>query len=88
MSRIYVCHTFYHVYVSIFKRDEAGGEDTVYEKGDIALSSISTDLEIWKRDCARLVFSSELWHLMRKREEFFPSLPSIVRITATFSNIW
>ena len=43
MSRIYVCHTFYHVYVSILKEMKLEREDTAYEKGDIALSSISTD---------------------------------------------
>ena len=43
MSRIYVCHTFYHVYVSILKEMKLEREDAAYEKGDIALSSISTD---------------------------------------------
>ena len=34
MSRIYVCHTFYHVYVSILKEMKLEREDTAYEKGD------------------------------------------------------
>ena len=73
MSRIYVCHTFYHVYVSILKEMKLEREDTVYEKGDIALSSISTDF-------------GDLEERLRKTS--FRSLPGIVRITATFSNIW
>ena len=36
MSRIYVCHTFYHVYVSILKEMKLEREDAAYEKGEIA----------------------------------------------------
>ena len=59
-------------------------EDTVYEKGDIGPEQYFYDLEIWKRDCARLVFWSGLWHLMRKREEFFPQL---AKYRKNYSNI-
>lgn len=44
-SRIYVCHTFYHVYVAILKEMKLQREDANYQKGDIALSEISTNFE-------------------------------------------
>ena len=47
-SRIYVCHTFYHVYVSVLKEMKLArknGKNPDFKKADIALSSISTDFE-------------------------------------------
>ena len=42
-----MCHTFYHVYVSILKEMKIAREssDGEYKKADIALSSLSTDFE-------------------------------------------
>ena len=98
MSRIYVCHTFYHVYVSILKEMKLEREDTVYEKGDIALSSISTDFGDLEERLRKTGIFRQVMALDEKREEWrhYPvqgiqlqdSLPSIVRITAIFSNIW
>ena len=36
-SRIYVCHTFYHVYVAILKEMKFQREDVNYQKGDILI---------------------------------------------------
>ena len=46
-SRIYVCHTFYHVYVAALKEMKLVRETptNAYKKADIALSSVSTDFE-------------------------------------------
>ena len=75
-SRIYVCHTFYHVYVSILKemklmRETAPAE---YRKADIALSSISTDFEKLGERIERSGIFGEVYALDEKREEFFPQL--------------
>ncbi len=40
-SRIYVCHTLYHVYVSLLK--EMNRKDGKNEKADIALSKVFMD---------------------------------------------
>ena len=46
-SRLYVCHTFYHVYVAILKEMKLVRNTLVenYKKADLALSSISTNFE-------------------------------------------
>ncbi len=75
-SRIYVCHTFYHVYVAILKefklvRTQAPSE---YVKADIALSSISTDFgDLGERRLRTGIFN-EIFSLDEKREDFFPEL--------------
>lgn len=75
-TRIYVCHTFYHVYVAILKemklaREQSGGG---YKKADIALSSISTDFEnLGERLAGTGIFDAVI-ALDEKREDFFPEL--------------
>ncbi len=75
-SRIYVCHTFYHVYVAILKefklvRTQASSE---YVKADIALSSISTDFGDLGERLLRTGIFNEIFSLDEKREDFFPEL--------------
>lgn len=75
-SRIYVCHTFYHVYVSILKEFKlARAQDpNEYIKADIALSSVSTDFGDLGERLARTGIFSEVYSLDEKREDFFPEL--------------
>lgn len=88
MSRIYVCHTFYHVYVSILKEMKLEREEAAYEKGDIALSSISTDFGDLEERLRKTGIFRQVMALDEKGKNSSRSLPGIVRITATFSNIW
>ena len=74
MSRIYVCHTFYHVYVSVLKEMKLQREDAAYEKGDIALSSISTDFGDLQQRLSKTGIFHNVMTLDEKREEFFPQL--------------
>ena len=93
-SRIYVCHTFYHVFVSILKEMKVQRETPScdYQRADIALSSISTDFEnLGERlnrtgdDIRYLVprgFFTRFLRLTRSGRTFFQSLQSTVQITA------
>lgn len=70
--RIYVCHTLYHVYVSLLKEmNRKGGQD---EKADIALSKVFMDFgDLDKRLQAAGVFDRVL-SLDERRAEDFPKL--------------
>lgn len=75
-SRIYVCHTFYHVYVSILKemKLEREAPQGAYRKADIALSAVSTDFERLGERLERTGIFHAVFALDEKREEFFPEL--------------
>ncbi len=75
-SRIYVCHTFYHVYVAILKEMKVKREESSqeYQRADIALSSLSTDFEGLGGRLLRTGIFGEVFSLDEKREEFFPEL--------------
>lgn len=87
-SRIYVCHTFYHVYVSILKemklQREAEASGTVYEKGDIALSQISTQFGMLGERLEKTSIFHEVLMLDEKHENFFPEL---AKYRKNYSNI-
>lgn len=75
-SRLYVCHTFYHVYVAILKemklaRNMPAG---AYQKADIALSAISTDFENLGDRLTKTAIFDTVIALDEKREDFFPEL--------------
>lgn len=75
-SRIYICHTFYHVYVSILKEMKVFRETTPdkYQRADIALSAISTDFEDLGDRLKSTGIFGEIFALDEKREDFFPEL--------------
>ena len=85
-SRIYVCHTFYHVYVAILKEMKQQREETPgrYKKADIALSSISTNFENLGERLAKTGIFHKVIALDEKREDFFPELAKYRR---NYSNI-
>ena len=71
-DRIYVCHTYYHVYVSFLKEyaldpDRKGG-------ATILLSSLSTDFETLGERLGALDFFEEVLEFDEKRDTFFPEL--------------
>jgi hypothetical protein len=85
-TRIYVCHTFYHVYVSILKemkleRKTLKGE---YQKADIALSKLSTDFGDLGQRLERTGIFNRVITLDERREETFPQL---AKYRANYSNI-
>lgn len=75
-SRIYVCHTFYHVYVAVLKEMKLVRETskTMYQKADIALSSVSTDFEHLGDRLTKTGIFQNVIALNEKREDFFPEL--------------
>lgn len=85
-SRIYVCHTFYHVYVSILKEMKVQRETapSEYQKADVALSAISTDFENLGERLARTGIFNTIYALDEKREDFFPEL---AKYRANYSNV-
>ena len=85
-SRIYVCHTFYHVYVSILKEMKIVRECSPleYKKADIALSSISTNFGDLNERLRKTEIFNEVFDLDEKREDFFPEL---AKYRQNYSNI-
>lgn len=71
-ERIYVCHTYYHVYVTFLKEfalpPERQGHAT------IVLSSLSTDFENLKVRLKKAAFFEEVIEFDEKRDTFFPEL--------------
>lgn len=85
-SRIYVCHTFYHVYVAALKEMKLVRETpaNAYRKADIALSSVSTDFERLGDRLAKTGIFQEVIALDEKREDFFPEL---AKYRKNYSNV-
>lgn len=85
-SRIYVCHTFYHVYVAALKEMKLVREmpANAYRKADIALSSVSTDFERLGDRLAKAEIFQEVIALDEKREDFFPEL---AKYRKNYSNV-
>lgn len=85
-SRIYVCHTFYHVYVAALKEMKLVRETpaNAYKKADIALSSVSTDFECLGDRLAKTGIFQEVIALDEKREDFFPEL---AKYRKNYSNV-
>lgn len=71
-GRIYVCHTYYHVYVSILKefclpKAEQG-------KATLVLSKLSTDFETLKERVAAVGMFAEIYEYNEKRQDEYPEL--------------
>jgi hypothetical protein len=84
-TRIYVCHTFYHVYVSILKEmklERAQAKN--YKKADIALSKLSTDFGDLNKRLIKTGIFNDVITLDERREETFPEL---AKYRANYSNI-
>lgn len=72
MKRIYVCHTYYHVYVALLKEFAEHRGD--YKEATICLSKMSSDFSnLAERIIAANIFGSVI-ELDEKRYSFFPEL--------------
>lgn len=71
-SRIYVCHTFYHVYISFLK--EFALPKSEWGKASLVLSSLSTNFGQLKDRIEKLNFFEEVFSFDEKRDTFFPEL--------------
>lgn len=81
--RIYVCHTYYHVYVTFLKelslpRDEQG-------KAELVLSTMSTDFENLSERVERTGLFQRIHIFEEKREEYFPELAKWRKGTGNFA---
>lgn len=70
--RIYVCHTYYHVYVTFLKELGLPGEEQ--GKADLALSTMSIDFEGLKGRVESTGLFRKVYMFDEKREDFFPEL--------------
>lgn len=70
--RIYVCHTYYHVYVSFLKELSLPLEEQ--GKADLVLSTMSTDFEDLKSRVEGTGLFRRVYIFDEKREDAFPEL--------------
>lgn len=74
-KRIYVCHTYYHVYVTFLKelklKREKGGSAG---KADLVLSTMSNNFEDLKSRAESTGLFGSVVEFDEKREDFFPEL--------------
>lgn len=71
-SRIYVCHTYYHAYISCLKELALPVEEQ--GKAHIVLSSLSNNFETLGERLLKSGIFSEVFDFDEKRENFFPNL--------------
>ena len=71
-QRIYVCHTFYHVYITFLKEMELPKEKQ--GKATLVLSKMSNDFGALKQRIEALHYFEEVLEYDEKREDFFPEL--------------
>lgn len=86
-ERIYICHTYYHVYVTFLKElnlpRERRGQAT------LVLSRMSNDFEDLKGRVESTGLFEEVIEFDEKREDFFPELEKLRRGTGNFlGNLW
>lgn len=66
MKRIYVCHTYYHVYVTLLKELNFLNSNKIDEKADIVLSNISTDFKNLKENLNKSNIFNRVFELNEK----------------------
>ncbi len=77
--RVYVCHTYYHVYISFLKElklldGREPGAIPGAEKADLILSKMSTDFENLRERADSTGLFGQVVEFDEKREDFFPEL--------------
>lgn len=80
--RVYVCHTYYHAYITFLKelslpRKEQG-------RADLVLSTMSTDFENLKSRVESTGLFRKVYMFDEKREDFFPELAKWRKGTGSF----
>ena len=73
LARIYVCHTYYHVYVTFLKELKLRREGET-EQADLVLSKMSNDFEDLKSRVESTGLFRKVIEFDEKREDFFPEL--------------
>lgn len=74
-NRVYVCHTFYHVYVSFLKECHLKREQkTEYQRADIVLSTICTDFQDLSERLIRTDFFEHVYLFHERKFEDIPEL--------------
>ena len=71
-KRIYICHTYYHVYISFLKELNLPAE--CRGGADLVLSKMSTDFESLKQRVEAVGLFERVVEYDEKRAEFFPEL--------------
>lgn len=71
-ERIYVCHTYYHVYITILKELAMSKAD--YGKATLVLSKMSNDFGELKSRAEAVGLFEEILELDEKKDTFFPEL--------------
>lgn len=71
-NRIYVCHTFYHVYVTFLKEFQLPREE--WGNATLVLSKMSNDFAGLKERVEKLAFFEAVYEYDEKSEEAFPDL--------------
>ena len=71
-NRIYVCHTFYHVYVTFLKEFQLPREE--WGNATLVLSRMSNDFAGLKERVEKLAFFEAVYEYDEKSEEAFPDL--------------
>lgn len=71
-QRIYVCHTFYHVYIAFLKEMALPLEEQ--GKATLVLSKMSNDFGSLKERIEKLDYFEDVVTFDEKREEYFPEL--------------
>ena len=84
--RVYVCHTFYHAYITCLKELHIQRDEIQKEAGAVLLlSSMSNDFGNLKQQAERApACLSRCSHLMRRRNPFSRSLQNIIQIPEIF----
>ena len=82
-DRIYVCHTFYHAYISFLKefalRDKARKEGKDFGDATMVLSKLSNDFKDSKKRFLESGIFKEVLEYDEKREDAFPGLEKYKR---------
>lgn len=84
-DRIYVCHTFYHVYISFLKELALPGEEQ--GKATLCLSKMSNDFGDLKERLLSLHYFEDVLEFDEKRRIFSRSLQNIRLTVEIFSLI-
>ncbi len=86
-ERIYICHTYYHVYVTFLK--ELKLPKNLRGQADLMLSGMSTNFETLKERVEGTGLFGEVIPFDEKHESFFPQLAKWRRDTGSLpGNLW
>ncbi|MCX4305184.1 MAG: glycosyltransferase family 52 [Acetatifactor sp.] len=81
-QRIYVCHTYYHVYITFLK--ELSLSEKQRGQATLVLSKLSIDFENLKERVERTGLFEEVIEFDEKREDYFPELAEYRKDTGSF----